>query len=231
MYEEKPILTRQKVKEQLDDSQRAGAFDDEKGRAAMEEKYMATRRERAVERHPYAIFYSDGYWTTHIKDKETGKRKKVKRRNREALEDFLADLYSGETKKKSKGPTIREIFRKWQESRTTVKEATIMRDDYFFEKYFTKDGTDKKKMDSMTKRAWYTFLRSFFTEGGNLTAKEWAGLRGITQGIIDRAYFENLVDYSGYCIAYCTKQSGGTVYTMNYAKDSGVKVVNLADYL
>lgn len=41
----------------------------------------------------------------------------------------------------------------------------------------------------------------------------------------------HLVDYSGYCIAYCTKQSGGTVYTMNYAKDSGVKVVNLADYL
>ena len=41
----------------------------------------------------------------------------------------------------------------------------------------------------------------------------------------------HLVDYSGYCIAYCTKQSGGTVYTMNYAKDSGAKVVNLADYL
>ena len=41
----------------------------------------------------------------------------------------------------------------------------------------------------------------------------------------------HLVDYSGYCIAYCTKHSGGTVYTMNYAKDSGVKVVNLADYL
>ena len=41
----------------------------------------------------------------------------------------------------------------------------------------------------------------------------------------------HLVDYSGYCIAYCTKQSGGTVYTMNYAKDSCVKVVNLADYL
>ena len=41
----------------------------------------------------------------------------------------------------------------------------------------------------------------------------------------------HLVDYSGYCIAYCTKQNVGTVYTMNYAKDSGVKVVNLADYL
>lgn len=41
----------------------------------------------------------------------------------------------------------------------------------------------------------------------------------------------HLVDYSGYCIVYCTNQSGGTVYTMNYAEDSGVKVVNLADYL
>jgi uncharacterized phage-like protein YoqJ len=41
----------------------------------------------------------------------------------------------------------------------------------------------------------------------------------------------HLVDYSGYCIAYCTKQSGGTLFTINYARDSGVKVVNLADYL
>ena len=41
----------------------------------------------------------------------------------------------------------------------------------------------------------------------------------------------HLVDFSGYCIAYCTKQSGGTVYTMNYAKDNGLKVINLANYL
>ena len=41
----------------------------------------------------------------------------------------------------------------------------------------------------------------------------------------------HLVDYSGYCIAYCTKQSGGTVFTINYARDCDVKVVNLADYL
>ena len=41
----------------------------------------------------------------------------------------------------------------------------------------------------------------------------------------------HLVDFSGYCVAYCTRQSGGTVYTMNYAKDSDVKVINLANYL
>lgn len=41
----------------------------------------------------------------------------------------------------------------------------------------------------------------------------------------------HLVDYSGYCIVYCTKQSGGTVFTINYARDCDVKVVNLADYL
>ena len=41
----------------------------------------------------------------------------------------------------------------------------------------------------------------------------------------------HLVDFSGYCVAYCTKQSGGTVYTMNYATDNGLKVINLANYL
>ena len=41
----------------------------------------------------------------------------------------------------------------------------------------------------------------------------------------------HLVDYSGYCIAYCTKNNGGTAYTFNYARDNGLKVINLAEYI
>lgn len=41
----------------------------------------------------------------------------------------------------------------------------------------------------------------------------------------------HLVDYSGYCIAYKANDSGGTAYTVRYAEQNGLKVINLANYL
>ena len=38
----------------------------------------------------------------------------------------------------------------------------------------------------------------------------------------------NLVDYSSLCICYLTEQNGGTAYTVNYARDHGLKVINTA---
>lgn len=37
----------------------------------------------------------------------------------------------------------------------------------------------------------------------------------------------HLVDNSSLCICYLSKPSGGTAYTVNYAKDNGLKVINL----
>ena len=39
----------------------------------------------------------------------------------------------------------------------------------------------------------------------------------------------HLVDFSSHCICYLTKSSGGTVYTVNYAKSKGLSVVNVAE--
>lgn len=38
----------------------------------------------------------------------------------------------------------------------------------------------------------------------------------------------HLVDWSSYCICYLTKSSGGTAYTVDYAKKRGVSVHNVA---
>lgn len=37
-----------------------------------------------------------------------------------------------------------------------------------------------------------------------------------------------LVDNSSVCVGYCTRTTGGSAYTMNYALDNGLKVINLA---
>ena len=39
----------------------------------------------------------------------------------------------------------------------------------------------------------------------------------------------HLVDYSGYCVAYLTEKSGGTAYTVDYARENGLRIVNLGD--
>lgn len=37
-----------------------------------------------------------------------------------------------------------------------------------------------------------------------------------------------MVDNSAYCICYVTQHSGGSYYTMNYAKASGLGIINIA---
>lgn len=37
-----------------------------------------------------------------------------------------------------------------------------------------------------------------------------------------------LVDHSGVCVCYLTKDSGGTAYTVRYAKAHGLEIINLA---
>ncbi len=37
----------------------------------------------------------------------------------------------------------------------------------------------------------------------------------------------HLVDGSAYCIAYCTRDSGGTAYTLRYARQEGLEIYNM----
>ena len=53
----------------------------------------------------------------------------------------------------------------------------------------------------------------------------------VAQRASREAYLErdrHLVDSSAYCIAYCTRNSGGTAYTVRYAHQQGVTVYNTA---
>ena len=48
-----------------------------------------------------------------------------------------------------------------------------------------------------------------------------------TRGFMHRRN-RHLVDHSGVCVCYLTKESGGTAYTVNYAKRHGVEIINIA---
>ncbi len=38
-----------------------------------------------------------------------------------------------------------------------------------------------------------------------------------------------LVDSASVCICYCEKRTGGTAYTVNYAKKSGIEIINVIE--
>ncbi len=38
-----------------------------------------------------------------------------------------------------------------------------------------------------------------------------------------------MIDNSSLCIAYMTRQSGGTAYTVKYAQENGKKICNIAE--
>lgn len=39
----------------------------------------------------------------------------------------------------------------------------------------------------------------------------------------------HLVNFSGYCVAYLNKNSGGTAFTVNYARQNGLEIFNLSN--
>ncbi|MDY5611646.1 SLOG family protein [Dysosmobacter sp.] len=49
-----------------------------------------------------------------------------------------------------------------------------------------------------------------------------------TQGCMHKRN-RHLVDHSSVCVCYLTASKGGTAYMVNYAKQQGLKVINLAD--
>ena len=52
--------------------------------------------------------------------------------------------------------------------------------------------------------------------------------RGYTPDCMHRRN-RHLVDHSGTCICYLTRSSGGTAYTVDYARRRGLLVINIAD--
>lgn len=52
--------------------------------------------------------------------------------------------------------------------------------------------------------------------------------QGYTRGCMFKRN-RKLVDDSSICICYLTKQTGGTAYTVKYARKNGIKTINLAE--
>lgn len=75
---------------------------------------------------------------------------------------------------------------------------------------------------------WNSSDREVYEEVKQLADKVVYTSQDYTRGCMHKRN-RHLVDNSGTCICYLTETTGGTAYTVGYAKSTGVRVINLAD--
>ncbi len=63
----------------------------------IQKRVEQVRREKILERHNYAISKNERGYYTYIKEADTGKRRQVIRKTKEALENYLVEYYEGNT--------------------------------------------------------------------------------------------------------------------------------------
>lgn len=156
------------------------------------------KRKEILKEHEHKIFFSSGYWMTYCI--EDGKRKRIKRKSKKDLEDAIIALYGGTAKeKKKKTPTVKECFEAWNDQRLEkgfVIGSTHLRDKKFFNQFYRGTDFENRCVGDITASEWTAFLQDKLNT--MLTAKAWAGLRGITRGTLDYCFDAG---YTGYTSA------------------------------
>lgn len=154
------------------------------------------KRKEALQKHDHELFQSGGYWMTYVID--DGKRKRIKRKDKKDLEDAIIALYGGTVKaKKKKTPTVKECFEAWNDQRLEkgfVIGSTHLRDTKFFNQFYRGTDFEGRCVGDITASEWTAFLQEKLNS--MLTAKAWAGLRGITRGTVDFCFDAGYIRYA-----------------------------------
>lgn len=152
---------------------------------------MAKKNE-LLAKHQYMIWQgNDKQWRTYLPDEEKGRRL-VKRTSKESVEDSIIDYYQQQLD----NPMVDDVFSEWNDRRLDLKKisnATHLRNKQFYNRHYVSMG--KRRIKSISQDEWGDFLEEQISEH-NLTAKAFAGLKGITKGLLKRARKRKLIDYN-----------------------------------
>ena len=157
--------------------------------AAMLEKADDMKKQKMEKEHARKIFQSGGYWMTYYRDAQ-GKQRRIKRRTKAELLDALAEVLH------PAAPTVGQVFTEWNDSRLQqghIIGSTHLRDLKFYRQFYRDTDLAGRGIDTVTPRKWADWLQDRLDAG--ITAKAWAGLRGITRGMIKYAGKRSWIDY------------------------------------
>ena len=154
----------------------------------IQEKCMASKRERAKALHPYAITPppKDGdRWSTHYVA-ENGKRTALRAPTEEALLDKLASLYLANENIDKK--TFHDLYEEWilYKEHVTASYNTILRHKQHYNKYLASSKLDKAKITAINELLLETECNRIVKEFA-LSNKEWVNVKTILNGMYDYA--------------------------------------------
>ena len=160
--------------------------------SSVREQLEMAKKKEYLAKHQFQIWQGkDGKWRTYLPDKEK-ERRLVKKSTREAIEDAIVEYY----KRESENPTIRDVFEEWNNRRLElqkISKATHMRNQQFFDRHYLAFG--QRKIKSVSEDEWQNFLEEQIPQH-NLSSKAFAGLKGITKGLLKRAKKRKLINYN-----------------------------------
>ena len=159
--------------------------------STIQEKMEMNERKKYLEKHPYKIWEGNGgKFYTYMPDNEKG-RKQIKRKTKEELNKVIIDYWKDELE----NPTVDEVFQEWNDRRlelNKISHASYTRNAQFYNRHYKEFG--KRKIKSLSWEDFEEFLEEQVPKY-NLTAKSYAGLKGVTKGFLKRAKKRKLIDF------------------------------------
>lgn len=137
-------------------------------------------RQEFLNMHPYKIRQDErGLWTTYLPADTKYKRKAIKRKKREDLEELIIAYYREE----DKTPTFSDVFYIWAKRRLKYGEivkATYDRYEAILKKYFS--GSNNFKINEVDEDQLEDFIKTTICEN-NLPYKTWEKIKVLITGV------------------------------------------------
>lgn len=153
------------------------------------------KRREILAKHPYKIWQGeDNRWYTYLL--QNNRRMLKSRKTQEDIENLIVD----HIKEQEINPTITEVFTEWNDWRLKLKKispATHTKNLGVFNRHYKEFG--KRKIANVKMEEFVDFLELQIPTH-NLAARAFGNLKGITKGLIHRAYRLKYIDYDGYMV-------------------------------
>ena len=121
------------------------------------------------------------------------KRNKSRKKLEAAIRDYLRAQGALDT---DRALTVREVFDAYTVDRLRsgyVSKATATRDESYYDRHYGGSVLERQIMADTTADMWVRFLQG---ELSGLTAKQWAGLRAVTRGLLHFAEDAKIIDFT-----------------------------------
>ena len=163
--------------------------------STIHEQIEEMQNKKFLEMHKNKVWQGeDGFWRTKLPADETGKRRMLKKKNKEDLDKALIDFYKDAQEDKS----LRAVFGEWVEKKIQLNEICQGTGDRYkneFKRYFAGTDLEKTAVDIITEDDLEDFIRETIAEQ-HLTAKAYGNMRTLIVGTFKHAKKEGLTDIS-----------------------------------